>query len=469
MKIAFIHYHLKTGGVTSVVRQQAEAVRKTGEVLIMTGEPAVFDFPADIVHIPGLGYDLPHKNIPDPENVAKSVYKAIFSKWKDGCDILHVHNPTLAKNKNFLKILRILQKKKIKLFLQIHDFAEDGRPLSYFFDEYPSDCHYGVINSRDYNILLSAGLKLQGVHQIPNTVTPFHFKHKSVALKNRILYPVRAIRRKNIGEAILLSLFFKNRENLAITLPPNSPIDIKSHTGWKKFAKEKKLDVKFDVGLKNDFTDIVMSSKFLITTSITEGFGFSFLEPWTAKKILWGRKLDNICHDFEKNKIKLDHLYTKLLVPIKWIDAARLYKIWNLCILKICTLFDYNINEEKIAKSFAIAAKNDNIDFGLLDERFQKQIILRVLSDKKDKERLIALNPYLSYPGYVPNKNELIQNNMSAVLNNYNTTIYGKKLFRIYSKVVKNSVRQSINKNILLSKFLNPEQFSLLKWNDYVE
>ena len=92
-----------------------------------------------------------------------------------------------------------------------------------------------------------------------------------------------------------------------------------------------------------------------------------------------------------------------------------------------------------------------------------------MLSNKKDKERLISLNPYLSYPGYVPNKNELIQNNMSAVLNNYNTTIYRKKLFRIYSKVVKDSVRQSINKNILLSKFLNLEQFSLLKWSDYVE
>ena len=467
MKIAFIHYHLKTGGVTTVLRQQVEAVRKTGEFLVLTGEPATFDFPADIVHIPGLGYDPLSENISDPENVAESVCKAIFSKWKNGCDILHVHNPTLAKNKNFLKILKALQKRRIKLFLQIHDFAEDGRPLSYFSDEYPSDCHYGVINSRDYNILLSAGLKPQGVHQIPNPVTPFHFKRKSVAPENRVLYPVRAIRRKNIGEAILLSLFFINKESLAITLPPNSPVDIKSHAGWKEFVREKNLNVKFDVGLKNDFTDLVMSSKFIITTSITEGFGFSFLEPWTAKKILWGRKLSNICHDFEKNGIELDHLYTRLLVPIEWIGREKLYKIWNLCILKICALFNHSINEEKIAKSFAIATKNDNIDFGLLDEGFQKQIISRVLSGKKNKERLIGLNPYLSRPGDIPNKNELIQNNMNAVLNNYNKTIYRKKLFEIYSRVIKDSVHQSINKNILLSEFLNPEQFSLLKWSDY--
>lgn len=33
MKIAFIHYHLKTGGVTSVLKQQVETLRDVCDVL----------------------------------------------------------------------------------------------------------------------------------------------------------------------------------------------------------------------------------------------------------------------------------------------------------------------------------------------------------------------------------------------------------------------------------------------------
>ena len=80
----------------------------------------------------------------------------------------------------------------------------------------------------------------------------------------------------------------------------------------------------FEAGLTNDFESLVLSSEFIITTSITEGFGFSFLEPWTAKKMLWGRKLPDICEDFEKNGVQLDHLYTTLNIPIGWTSAGSM-------------------------------------------------------------------------------------------------------------------------------------------------
>ena len=470
MKIAFIHYHLKPGGVTTVLRQQVEATLDECDSLVLASSTPESSFPCDIVNIPELGYNRPKQNKINPEDVAASIIKAINTKWKTGCDVVHVHNPTLAKNRNFLKILKALQNRKIKLFLQIHDFAEDGRPLSYFSDgEYVADCHYGVINSRDYNILLKAGLKEEGLHKIFNTIKPFNFKSTGVTTKEFVLYPIRAIRRKNIGEAILLSLFFKNNETLAITLPPNSPADIKSYAGWKIFTKEKNLNIEFEAGVTHEFSELLMSSKFIITTSITEGFGFSFLEPWTAKKILWGRKLPDICHDFEKNNIQLDHLYTKLSVPVEWIGREKLYEKWKSCVLIKSRIFDLNLDEKKITTSFGKVTSNDLIDFGLLDEAFQKMIISRVLADRTDRDRLISLNPYLSDPGHVSNKKVLIQNNMKAVMLNYNKTIYKEKLIEIYSRVVNSSVRQSIDKEILISCFFKPETFSLLKWGDYVE
>ncbi|MBW1695034.1 MAG: hypothetical protein JRJ41_13015, partial [Deltaproteobacteria bacterium] len=105
MKIAFIHYHLKTGGVTTVLRQQVEAIMDTCDVLVLSGTSPGSPFPCDIAVIPDLGYDTPDSKRIRPEDVAASIIEAIGKKWKSGCDLIHVHNPTLKKNKHFITIL----------------------------------------------------------------------------------------------------------------------------------------------------------------------------------------------------------------------------------------------------------------------------------------------------------------------------------------------------------------------------
>jgi len=469
MKIAFIHYHLKTGGVTTVLKQQIKAIQNSCDTFVLTGSDQKSSFPVDTVFIPGLGYDSFSQKKPPPHEVAESIINAISAKFGSKCDVLHIHNPILAKNTDFLNILKELQIRKLNLFLQIHDFAEDGRPGVYFFEQYLSDCHYGVINSRDYGILLKAGLKKEGLHKIFNMVEPVSLKKRVDYTDNTVLYPIRAIRRKNIGEAILLSLFFKNREKLSITLPPNSPADFESYRGWINFVKNKNLNVEFESGLKNDFSKLVLSSRFLIMTSISEGFGFSFIEPWCAEKVIWGRKLPDICRDFENNGISLGHLYSELLVPVEWIGKDNFYRKWKDCILSNCKLLNYDIDESSMDKIFSQVIKNDRIDFGLLDESFQKNIIFHIMSSKNKKNELIRLNPYLASVGIVPDKQRLIQNNMKAVFSNYNKDIYKEKLIEIYKKVSNNSVSHSIDKKIILSCFLDPRYFSLLKWCEYSE
>ena len=91
------------------------------------------------------------------------------------------------------------------------------------------------------------------------------------------------------------------------------------------------------------------------------------------------------------------------------------------------------------------------------------------MSSKNEKKELIRLNPYLASVGIVPDKKRLIKNNMKAVLSNYNKDIYKDKLLEIYNKVSNNHVSHSIDKKILLSCFLNPRHFSLLKWCEYSE
>jgi hypothetical protein len=465
MKIAFMHYHLKTGGVTTVLRKQLEAVSQQCATVVLTGIMPQAPFPADVVHIPELAYSSDYRRSFEPENVAGTILEAIHSRFEGPCDVLHVHNPILAKNKLFLKILKSLQKKDTRLFLQIHDFAEDGRPSAYFAEEYPADCHYGVINSRDYEILISAGLNKKGLHRLENPVEQYDLQPSDE--KSFVLYPIRAIRRKNIGEAVLLSSFFDPDHILAVTLPPNSPADIKSYEGWKAFVKEQKLNVAFDKGIGNDFGTMVRSAAFLITTSITEGFGFSFLEPWAFGKLLWGRKLPVICRDFETNGIDLEHMYTGLFVPLEWIDFRRFKKKWTACVLNAAALLEIEFDHAVIRSAFDAITENGTIDFGLLDESPQKQIIRQLVSTHKNREKLIGLNPFLSNPGKVPDKNALIQDNRAAVHRRYSQNRYRQNLREVYQKVIGTPVEHRIDKGVLSSAFLNLEEFSLLKWSDY--
>jgi len=464
MKIAFIHYHVKTGGVTTVLKQQVNAIKDSCDILMLAGELPQSPFPAEIVHIPGLGYDSSSPGKGSPESVAEAVVEAIHRRWPDGCDLLHVHNPTLAKNRRFLQILKTLQQRGLNLFLQIHDFAEDGRPDAYFRDEYVGNCHYGVINSRDYGILIKAGLNPEGLHLIANTVDPLDVAGSETDRENIVLYPVRAIRRKNIGEAILLSLFFNRGETLCITQPPNSAADIASYHGWKGFIRDHHLDVMLETGVKERFADLVNRSRYMLTTSITEGFGFTYLEPWTAGKYLWGRKLPDICRDFEKMGIHLDHMYDKLQVPLKWIDEEKFHQRWRSCVLTCCTRYCRSMAPDHLEEGFGHLTKNGRIDFGMLDEEFQMQVITRVMGDRRGKARLSDINPCLAAPSELSDQAHRITQNRIKIGKEFTPERYRRNLMGIYRVVSQVPIRHRIDKEKLFREFFNLESFSLLKW-----
>ena len=465
MKIVFIHYHLKPGGVTTVIQQQAQSLEKT-DVLIITGDRADTHLPFQTVIIEALKYDQEIDHHLPPQDTADQIAEAIHQHWPEGCDLIHVHNPTLAKNRDFLNILSQLQQKGFRLLLQIHDFAEDGRPQSYFAAPYPADCHYAVINQRDYNILVTAGLSETGLHQIPNSVTPIDPKTSDPG--NTVVYPIRAIRRKNIGEAVLLSLFFANQERLAFTLPPNSPVDIAPYEDWKQFVLDHRLNVEFDIGLKAEFPQILADSSWVLTTSIMEGFGFSFLEPWLAGKQLWGRKLPAICQDFEQKGIMLNHLYEKIKIPLPWIGRDRLSSIWEKAIVRSCRQFEYSISQDQLQNTFASMTAGDQVDFGLLNETFQKEIIERLAFEPADYNVLISLNPFLSRPGPPEEGSEdLIRNNSQMIRDHFNSDLYSNQLLEVYQAVINTPIQHQIDKKRLISSFLEMESLSLLKWGPY--
>ncbi len=468
MKIAILHYHLKTGGVTTVLKRQISALRGNCEVLVLTGEQAGTVLPCRVVEIPGLGYELPCTPSPAADVTAERVLKALSEVWPGGCDVLHIHNPTLAKNRNFIRCIKRLQASGVNLFLHIHDFAEDGRPDSYSLESYPVDCHYGVINTRDRRIVVKAGLTDSGVHLIPNAIDPLpaetgHFP------KSLVLYPVRAIRRKNIGEAILLSLYLAPGQHLGVTLPPNSQRDMASYRDWRAYVKKKHLNVNFEIGRRHGFARLVGAASYMITTSITEGFGFSFLEPWTAGKMLRGRRLGDICKDFEENGLCLDFLYDRLDVPSAWFDADQFFQDWQRTVIHAADTYRHPVDPERIHQHLAHLSCQGVVDFGLLSERYQRQVLSHVLSQPGAKAHLASLNPLISFLPPGDDAPEMLENNRRSVVAHFGMEKYRERLLSIYERVVHQPVHQRLNKQVLLDAFFDLERFSLLKWGAYEE
>ncbi|MBL0715740.1 MAG: hypothetical protein JJV98_18800 [Desulfosarcina sp.] len=470
MKIAYLHYHLKAGGVTTVIRHQIQAQPSATASVVLSGEAPPDPFPAPVVTVPGIGYDGTPGTEQSAPKIASNIDHAIGRHFGGAgkCDLIHIHNPTLAKNSRFLDIIRHLQSMGYPLLLQIHDFAEDGRPAVYYREAaYPADCHYSVINRRDYHILLESGLDPDGLHFLPNGIPPVEHRPPVTGGDDFILFPVRAIRRKNIGEALLLSLFLPPACQTYITLPPNSPADFPSYRHWQRLATQRCLPVRFEMGLKKDFRTLLQQARHVISTSISEGFGFAFLEPWMADKNLEGRIIPDICRDFTAAGIVLDHLYPQLKIPMDWIGRDLVMKRFQDCYTKNNLLYGVASQMHSAQAFTAPLQRADTLDFGLLDEPLQTMLIEAVQTQPAKLELLPELNPALLRMGRKPTSRRQIAHNRKNILNRYGLPAYGQRLRAIYRSVVSRSVHHQIDKQRLLMKFFNFNNFSLLKWNTY--
>ena len=477
MKIVLVHYHLRSGGVTQVVFHQASALREAGEdVLILSGEqPPLPENWAGIpiTVVPDLHYDRfrPPESTPADttsrkaasEKLAHSIEDAIRTHWPGSrADLIHVHNPLIRKNSLLIGALKKITE-WVPLLLQNHDLAEDFRPDVYIDEEYPENCHYGVINSRDYDFLLKAGLTQQGLQLLPNEVRKLTITQG--LHKNKFVYPVRGIRRKNIGEALFLSIFTGSDSAapetiIAITQPPTTEQDMPIYNHWKETAAKLRLPVEFEAGLASSFADVMGSAKAVITTSVKEGFGFSFLEPWTASLAVAGRRIDYVCRDFENAGVCMDDLYPSLFIPAEYAEPEKLKEKTADGLKRLYAAFGLSVPSQIPGELDQVFNKN-LYDFGIMDEEIQEKIITLAIQDKMVRDQIKKNNPLLEVLADWKNDSALIEANNEAVLSAYSREPILKTILEAYQKVL-SPVNQSISRRRLLELYLDPHHLFLV-------
>ena len=360
MNIFIVHHHLYTGGVTRVIDTQIKSLLKytNHKLHLICGDFNGTDYQkVHLHHIPELNYYKDSDSLDKAsflKNTIESKLNNLFDQYPDA--ILHIHNLNLGKNPVFNLIIKNCVSSGIPLLNHCHDFAEDNRPKNMQWlnkvligefkqDElndilYPSNSniHYALINENDRKLLKKHQIPPEDITSLPNAIATPNAPSSSVEKDVRqtlginnhqpiITYPVRVIERKNIGEFCLIASLFRKEAHFTVTQAPKNDEELPHYQFWKEFSIKHELPITFEAGVKVPFDDLMWSSNKIITTSKKEGFGLSFLEPWLYGKEVVGRDLPEITRDFKSTGIKLENLYTQLLVNDKnFIDYTEIEK-----------------------------------------------------------------------------------------------------------------------------------------------
>lgn len=483
MRAAILHYHLKPGGVTRVIANTVRALDNRGiESLVFCSEaPQKAAYPYDNVRvIPGLAYDDSFSET-KADDLKRSLEATCRKEW--GClpDIWHVHNHSLAKNLQIPVVVSEWAQEGQKLLLQIHDFAEDGRPENYkaLFLKlagkdigrlnkllYPTGDHigYAFINGRDRSFFKNAGIAPDHCHLLANPVwldidkdaaidTP-EFKDKKL-----YLYPTRSIRRKNLGELLLWSAAASDDEVFGSTMAPANLRALPIYERWVSFAKQQQLPMLFDLGTRHRFDALLNSAYALVTTSIAEGFGLAYLEPYLINAQLVGRDLPEITQDFTDYGIHLEGLYPRLDVPLAWVGKERLRKTVHDGLIRYYQTYRQVFQKSMTDAAYEDMTQGDLVDFGRLDESMQESVIELVCQNESLKldfapEKLDRLLP-----------SEAMETNKNVVEANFNPNDYGINLLNIYNAIVQknSSSTDYLDTEKVLQAFMEPRRFNLLR------
>ena len=318
MTHVFVHYHLRPGGVTRVLQEEVHVFSELGIPCVTLSAG-----PEDAGHgkhreIPALDYTSDLAPTLRADDLVSAV-KDLPRPW-----IWHLHNPTLGCHPAMAEVVDQLARNGERMILHIHDFAEDQRPdnlrrLKHGVPWFPvgEHLHYIVLTHRDRGILCDAGLPAENITVLGNPIAPRPMP-MSCSEKPFLLYPTRAITRKNIGELLLLAAISPADAHFATTMGPGASRHQCLYSRWQGLAAELDLPIDWEIAEKasnaGDWEQCIASATHLVHSSQQEGFGMAFLEAIAWQRPLLGRAIRHIQENLRLHGIDHPFLYDGILV-----------------------------------------------------------------------------------------------------------------------------------------------------------
>lgn len=484
--VAIVHCHYESGGVTQVVQNHVASLAHNGHsgITLLSGPRCSALTPATLTRashrtVELLEYDSmkcssPSSNVQSEGNSLAGEIDAVLRK--DGHSpenaLVHWHNHSLGKVAAAPASIVRLADMGWRLLLQVHDFAEDQRPenLAYLIGRYRSAdaaaldrwlypqhhrIAYATLTRGDASALIEFGMDPARVSVVPNSVVlegvaesrdaAMARLHRCFGIPNSsrwVLYPVRGIRRKNVGEFLLLCQLMQAVNPIddcpivgGLTLRPDTPLERASYERWRSVAEQHVQNVVFDAAHHPEvsFRTNLSASELVVSTSVAEGFGMAFLEPWLAHRRVVARDLPGVTADFVGQGVRLDHLYCEVRIPgsKSWIDQAE--AAWEDAYRESWSGIPEAFRPSGRARGASVSA--ESIDFARLLPTTQADVIGRVDTDSGFRRDLIAANIEL-LDWLVDADDSQPETNASRIRDNYGSTQQRQSLLAAYRTVI---------------------------------
>ena len=513
MKLVLVHYHLNRGGVSQVIANHLRALDRVLdhrlEVFVLSG-PRALGWPRELAEqlerivlqratLAGLDYEeltTAEQRRRLPEETAELLRQGGFSP---GETVVHIHNHSLGKNSAMPHLVGELARRGFGLVLHVHDFAEDCRPENYqrLRDSvgaiqpqtpgvawaYPQapHVHYAVLNDRDYHILARAGVPEHRLHLLPNPVLMPHVEADRRQARQKLqarfdvppevpflLYPVRGIARKNLGEMLLWSLTAPDGGTVGITLAPINPAQQPRYQSWVELSRRLGLPVVFECGEAGglSFAENLAAADALLNTSVAEGFGMVFLESALFGRELWGRDLPEITRSFAAHGVRWPRLVPKVEVHSTWFNHRR----WQQVVQQVYqeTVEQYGLSADGVFPHWQTELlekfPSDGWgDFADLDPEGQRQVLSQLRESPAERESLLKRNPLLYWD---PGESTQIEQCAQAVQKHYSLEPSGRRLLAMYASVLESARGELVpldHAERILTEFLAPGRFRLIR------
>lgn len=384
--MVILHYHLRPGGVRRVIELAApylvREMKSVRRVVIASGErpevgwekvirKALAPLPVEFFIDASFGYLTDQRGTISQilRNVRNGLAKLLGNMDQNG-PLVWAHNLGIGRNLILTNELsKACAQKRISLLLHHHDWWFDNR-----WSHWPQMRRAGFPSLKSVaNVIFAAEAKIQHItiNRADQRILSRHSKSRSHWLPNLIdrspkpapsrvrkarewleeiigernpsiwLMPCRALRRKNIAEAILLAKWLRPDGWLVTTGGPSSENERDYFAELSAKVKEHRWRVKLgvlqgDESRKPPVGDLMAASEAVVLTSIQEGFGLPFLEAAAAGRPLIARSLPNIAPDLAQFGFKFAQYYDDIVIDptlFDW-DAEHtrqmdLYRTWH--------------------------------------------------------------------------------------------------------------------------------------------
>ncbi len=478
MNIVILHCHFQRGGVTAVVENHVRYLRQRADIdrVFLISGPRTDGLSdqtlASTVQLNLADFDYDTQVFAADQNhiradqMSKDLTSAFASENLCPDDtVLHWHNHSLGKNTAAPLVINQLAKQGWRLLLQVHDFAEDNRPenlsrliaasgasskseLDQFLYPTAGKIHYAALTAGDTDTLSTIGCEATTLSnsvslpsgRLPDQETALAKVRSALCLPSDAhwaLYPVRGIRRKNVGEWLLLTQLLPQGWYSGLTLQPETPIEKKSYLRWKDLAAAVAPRAIFDAGHCDQvsFAENLSASTKIFSTSVAEGFGMTFLEPWLAGRPVIARRLPGVTSDFELAGVNLDSFYEAIPIPgnQSWVsDCHRETESaleTSLANVPNC----FRPNQKLVSRT------SDSIDFALLTPQRQTEVLYRMADDGGFADAVRQRSQQLVDAIASPANQEIIGTNAGVITKHYSIEAVGERLVGLYEALLKSN------------------------------